>query len=206
MVVPHTLDGDECAILLDALRALKKELLQCPEDPAPHIRGHGPGRGGSFIRPGLQSAPQHFLGHLIEADPAITAYATHPRLVAMCEEYIGGEARIVESNCFINTGNELPEGQLEQDPFVPSWHRGADLPFASHSVGGLSYCNFVKALTNLTDLKDESDGGTVRIFDYICPATLLLFQTLASLAVRILPVCANVKLVCPYTMDVSSLL
>ena len=166
MVVHNTLDADECGTLLDALRALKEELLECSADPAPHIHGHGPGRGGSFIRPGLRNAPQHFLAHLIEADPAITAYATHPRLVAMCEEYIGGEARIVESNCFINTGNELREGQNEGTAFVPSWHRGADLPFASHSVGGLSHCNFVKALTNLTELADTSDGGTVRFITF----------------------------------------
>ena len=50
VVVPNTLDAEECAVLLAALRTLKEELLKCPEDPAPHIRGHGPGRGGSFIR------------------------------------------------------------------------------------------------------------------------------------------------------------
>lgn len=82
----------------------------------------------------------------------------------MCEEYIGGEARIVESNCFINRGNERPDGKgvKEGEAFVPSWHRGADLPFAMHSVDGLAHCNFVKALTNLTELGDETDGGTVR--------------------------------------------
>ena len=162
VVVHNTLDADECATLAHALRTLKDELLTCPADPAPQVQGHGPGRGGSFIRPGTADAPQHFLAHLIEADPSITAYATHPRLVAMCEEYIGGEARIVESNCFINRGNEGPDGEPAGPDFAPSWHRGADLPFASHSVNGLTHCNFVKALTNLTELADETDGGTVR--------------------------------------------
>jgi hypothetical protein len=86
-------------------------------------------------------------------------------LVAACEEYIGGEARIVESNGFINSGNSKG---FARDPlaagetFVPSWHRGADLPYASHAVGGLSHCNFVKALTNLTPLDAERDGGCTR--------------------------------------------
>ena len=90
VVVHDTLSPAECSTLIDALHTLKEELLECPLDPEPHIGtsgGHGPGRGGSFIRPGQRDAPQHFLAHLIEADPAISAYATHPRLVAMCEEY-----------------------------------------------------------------------------------------------------------------------
>ena len=84
-------------------------------------------------------------------------------MVAMCEEFLGGEARIVESNCFINRGN--PQDEAQQHAFVPSWHRGTDLPYAGYvgKSNGLTHCNFVKALTNLTELRDESDGGTVLI-------------------------------------------
>ena len=143
----NTLSPAECATLIGALRALKHELLGAAEEAPPRGPGaRGPGRGGAFIRPGRRDAPLHFLAHLVEADPAITAYASHPRLVsrarshcrfvpplirfipcllmcsaplflkrpcdrtlprlvAACEEYIGGEARIVESNGFINSGN-----------------------------------------------------------------------------------------------------
>jgi hypothetical protein len=80
----------------------------------------------------------------------------------MCEEYIGGEARIVESNCFVNSGNPgcrnaAGDGDGDDDAeqrFSPSWHRGTDLPYANHvgRASGLTHCNFVKALTNLTEL------------------------------------------------------
>jgi ectoine hydroxylase-related dioxygenase (phytanoyl-CoA dioxygenase family) len=166
-VVRNTLSLAECAALIHALHTLKDELLSAPEEEPPRGPGaRGPGRGGAFIRPGRQDAPLHFLAHLIESDAAITAYAAHPRIVAACEEYIGGEARIVESNGFINTGNSkgfARDALAPGETFVPSWHRGADLPYASHSVNGLSHCNFVKALTNLTPLSDASDGGTALI-------------------------------------------
>ena len=55
----------------------------------------GPRVGGAFF---TYEQPHHYhMTHIIEADPAITAYATHPRLVAAAEELIGGEARIVET-------------------------------------------------------------------------------------------------------------
>ena len=97
-MVENTLSADETATLADALRALRSELLAGPDEAPPREGSKGPGRGMCSMRPGEPDAPQHFLSHLIEADPAITAYATHPRLVGMCEEYIGGEARIVESS------------------------------------------------------------------------------------------------------------
>ena len=158
-MVENTLSAGETATLADALRALRSELLAGPDEAPPREGSKGPGRGMCSMRPGEPDAPQHFLSHLIEADPAITAYATHPRLVGMCEEYIGGEARIVESNCFMNTGND--PSTMSTGEFVPGWHRGADLPYATHSEGGLVHCNFVKALSNLTELAHKDDGGTV---------------------------------------------
>ena len=65
----------------------------------------------------------HFMAHVIEADPAITAYASHPKLVAMCEELIvGGEARIVECNARTNSGNKQGRGGVGTvTPFAPGW-------------------------------------------------------------------------------------
>ena len=60
---------------------------------------------------------------------------------------------------FMNTGND--PSTMSTGEFVPGWHRGADLTYATHSEGGLVHCNFVKALSNLTELTQEDDGGTV---------------------------------------------
>jgi ectoine hydroxylase-related dioxygenase (phytanoyl-CoA dioxygenase family) len=167
VLVPNTLTKPECAKLRRAVISVRGELLAAPREADEAVRGdaRGPGPGGSFIRPANKDSPLHLLAHLIEADPAITAYASHPMLVAMCEEYIGGEARIVESNCFVNRGNPTSEGGSAGQPFAPSWHRGTDLPYASYigKDSGLVHCNFVKALSNLTELRDAADGGTVLI-------------------------------------------
>ena len=47
--------------------------------------------------------PHHvYMGAIVESDPVIVAYASHPRLVGMAEELMGSEARIVEVNAHIN--------------------------------------------------------------------------------------------------------
>ena len=48
------------------------------------------------------SADRHGVVNLIEAGGTITGYAAHPRMVAMAEELIGAEARILEHNSIIN--------------------------------------------------------------------------------------------------------
>ena len=44
----------------------------------------------------------HF-AHVLEADPAILAYVTNPRLVGMAEEVVGGVVRLSESEAIINS-------------------------------------------------------------------------------------------------------
>jgi hypothetical protein len=54
-----------------------------------------------------------------------------------------------------------PIGNLEDpDTHTFSFQRATDVPFGSHTRNGLYHRNFVKILTNLTDLGPE-DGGTV---------------------------------------------
>ena len=56
---------------------------------------------GAFVE---SNKPNHrFIANIVEADPTITAYATHARLVSMAEELMGGEARIVEMNAHMNS-------------------------------------------------------------------------------------------------------
>jgi hypothetical protein len=147
VVVPNTLTADEVGTLKDVLQKLKRDLKALPD---------GGRVNGATMRG--DRAYHHYLVSIIEAHPAITAYCTHPRLVAMAEELIGGEARICEVGAIINsknpkTCNEAPNYGL---------HNGTDIPFGSHIKNGLYHCNFVKTLTNLTDLGPD-DGGTVVI-------------------------------------------
>ena len=151
VVVENVLTYDECQILTEALYQLKAELLDLSD---PSI--NGPRVHGSFLLGGTDY--HHLLTNIVEV-PHVTAYATHPRLVGMAEELLGGEPRMVEMNAQINRRdpNQIPE----TEPHF-SFHRGTDVPFASHTYHGLYHCNFVKTLTNLTDLGPD-DGGTVVI-------------------------------------------
>lgn len=150
VVVPGVLSRDECETIRAALQRLKREL-----------RVRTPGR---VRKPGeahfINDQPHHvFMGSIREADPAITAYAAHPRLVGMATEVIGGEVRIVELNAHINERNPAEQpGETPQFGF----HLGIDVPYGSHTRNGLFHCSFVKTLTNLTDLGPD-DGGTVVI-------------------------------------------
>lgn len=148
VVVPGVLSADECGILREALQRTKRDL-----------RARAPGH---VVQPGeacfIHDEPHHvFMGAIREVEPAFTAYATHPRLVGMAEEIIGGEARMVEMNGHINVRN--PKDDLAAEPKY-GFHTGIDVPYGTHTKNGLFHCSFVKTLTNLTDLGPD-DGGTV---------------------------------------------
>jgi ectoine hydroxylase-related dioxygenase (phytanoyl-CoA dioxygenase family) len=149
-VVENTLEPDEIKECKEAVYRIRDELLKL-EDP---------GAGGPRCKDAYLASnnPHHyFMTNILEVEPAVTAYATHPRLVSMAEEIMGGEARIVEINAHINS--KIPETDFTQEPKY-GFHRGADIPFSTHVNKGLIHCSFVKTLTSLTDLGPD-DGGTV---------------------------------------------
>ena len=152
VVVENTLSSEEIQQLKEALHKLDRELerLDDPTATGPRIRD-------AYLL--TRKVHHHFIANIIEADPIITAYATHPRLVAMAEELIGGESRIAEFNAHINSRDPDwdPDGEVHY-----GFHKGADVPFATHVQNGLLHSNFVKTLTNLNDLGPD-DGGTVVI-------------------------------------------
>ncbi len=149
-VVANTLTPEEVSRLQHALRGLRADIAALPE------RGpRGPRVRGAYY---LTDLEHHcFMANILEADPGVTAYATHARLVAMAEEVMGCEARITEMNAHIN--RRVPDQPLDPPPRY-GFHRGADVPFFCHTHEGLFHCSFVKTLTNLTELGPE-DGGTV---------------------------------------------
>ena len=148
VVVPGVLSADECGEIREALQKIKRDLLSTGDAKKNHVRG--------AFSP-LSLPHQFFVASLIAADPAFTAYATHPRLVGMAEEIIGGEARLCEFNGQINSRN--PADDLSAPPTF-AFHTGMDVPFGNHDKNGLTHSLFVKTLTNLTDMGPD-DGGTV---------------------------------------------
>ena len=148
VVVPETLDRQECGILREALQKLKRDLRAA-------VDGGAKSAHGAWFD--IDQPHHSFMAAILEADPAITAYANHPRIVGMAEELIGGEARLVEFNAHINS---RPPGQEVDDEPKYGFHRGIDAPYASHTKHGLNHCLFVKTLTCLTDIGPD-DGGTV---------------------------------------------
>lgn len=150
VVIPEVLSRDECETIKGALLKVREEVLSpgYAERRAPH-------------EPlGLQAHPHHVhVGSILEAHPAITAFATHPRLIGMAEEVIGGAARLVEFNAIINSRD--PKLDLSKPPQY-DLHNGTDVPFGSHVKNDLHHFNFVKTLTTLVDLGPD-DGGTVVI-------------------------------------------
>jgi hypothetical protein len=97
---------------------------------------------------------------IVEADPALSAYGTDPRVVAMAEEMLGCDARLTEMASHIN-GRD-PAEDLAAPVRYPSLHVGVDIASGSFVKNGLYHCRFVKALTTLVDLGPD-DGGTVCI-------------------------------------------
>ena len=151
VVLENALSGEEVERLKEGLHRLFAELAALED------RGrNGPRVRGAFLE---TDKPCHkFAVNIWESDPAVTAYATHPYMVSLAEELIGGEARIVEMNAHINSRD--PDNTWKEG--LTGFHRGTDVPYAGHTHGGLFHCNFVKTLTNLTDLGPD-DGGTAVI-------------------------------------------
>ena len=87
--------------------------------------------------------------------PCFRAYVTHPRIVGLAEDAVGGSVRLEQSDAHIRRRD------LNQPaPEHYGWHRGFD-PAFSYRSRGLYHCPFVKCLTNLTDLGPEDGGTTV---------------------------------------------
>ena len=159
VVIHNTLTVDECGVLVEALQKLKRDLIAAGKpvswgrDPAAKVRGAGVADA--------KSEHHYFMRDIEQADPAFTAYITHPHMVGMAAEIVGGEVRMVESNAHINS---RPADWAEQDAenYEYGFHRGIDVPYGTYTRNSLYHCSFVKTLTNLTELGPD-DGGTVVI-------------------------------------------
>src|SRR5688500_18954197 len=79
VIVPGVLSPDECETIREALHKIKRSFNGFAGPDAPERLPHEP-----YARINL---PHHvYMGGIVEADPCLTAFASHPRLVGMVEE------------------------------------------------------------------------------------------------------------------------
>ena len=150
VVVPNTLDHDRCDRIIDALRHLRADLRKANPDG-----GTAGTVNAAFF---VMNTPHHvFMNNFYDYDDDLLAYSCDPRMVGMAEEVIGCEARILELNGHLNEA--IPGTDFSQQPKY-GFHNGVDTHYGSHYREELYHCNFVKTLSNLTELGPD-DGGTV---------------------------------------------
>ena len=152
VVVPEVLTRDECGEIADDLQRLKRDLLAI-SDPAKQVIDH------AYFA--TNTPHHHYLGAIGQSRkyPGILKYITHPRVVGMAEELIGGQSHILEANAHINRKAPSWPKAADGGPAF-GFHRGLPPHEGHHYYNGLYHSSFVKVLTNLTDLGPD-DGGTV---------------------------------------------
>tara|TARA_B100001245_G_C22866323_1_gene416627 strand:- start:71 stop:1039 length:969 start_codon:yes stop_codon:yes gene_type:complete len=148
VVIEDVLNPMEIKLLYDVLHELKAEFMSYDDPWNTSIRG-------ATITGKDEYDHRVFFNNMIESHPAFLEHVSHNRIVGMAEEVIGQRVRLTEHNAYINSRNfDNPY----QGPGRYQWHRNR--PGAmTYTDNGLFHCNFVKSITNLTDLGPD-DGGT----------------------------------------------
>ena len=103
------------------------------------------------------------VGHLLEYDPALLEFATHPRLVPLVEDAVGGAVRIEETEAIINRRD--PAASVEERRARPAkptnFHTGTRHGWGTYEEQHNFHALFVKTLAYLTDVGPEDGGTTV---------------------------------------------
>lgn len=153
VIIPNALTPDEIGSMKEALYRLRSDLRAVAHLPPEQRRV----REARFLH---DSAHHSYMGSIAQYDKALTHYATHPLISGMSEELIGGRAHLVEVNAHINykapTWPTTPDGKP-----AFGFHRGLHGQEGIHTQNGLYHSNFVKVLTNLTDIGPDDGGTTV---------------------------------------------
>ena len=101
-VVP-VLTGDECDWILSDLRRLRADLRACGVGPPGAAGADGPVIDHAYF---ATNEPHHtYLGSLGQSKgyPGILHYLSHPRVVGLAEELLGGTGHILEINAHLNS-------------------------------------------------------------------------------------------------------
>ncbi len=153
VIIPDVLTADEIGSMKDALYRLRTDLRAVKDLPPEQRRV----REARF----LHDSPHHtYMGSIAQYDKALTHYATHPLVSGMSEELIGGRGHLVEVNAHINYKAPTWNYGADGKPLF-GFHRGLHNQEGIHTRNGLYHSNFVKVLTNLTDIGPDDGGTTV---------------------------------------------
>jgi hypothetical protein len=152
VLLENVLTRHEVARMKDALYRLKSE---------PDLSARG-------VYVNRRSANFLSIGHLVEYDSALLDFATHPALIPLVEEFVGGRVRLEESEAIINRRD--PSAAAESGLVSGSKKRVEPLGFHTGTRHGWGtyyadhhfHCLFVKTLAYLTDVGPD-DGGTAVI-------------------------------------------
>ena len=142
VLIENLLERPRIDALLDCIYSIEARYRHSGELPAPscHFRA---------------TREEYFrVDNLPHIHPDFFDYLTHPLIVGMAEEIVGGTVRLEQSDAHIRRPTEDPEQQRY------GFHRGINSGFG-YTKNGLYHFTFVKALTNLTDLGLDDGGTTV---------------------------------------------
>ncbi len=148
ILLENVLTPDEVTRMKDALYRLKAE---------PDLERHR-----VYIN---QRAGHIFhVGHVVEYDPALLEYATHPRLLPLVEEAVGGSVRLEETEAIINRRDPALDaaGWAGRQTLPTGFHTGTRHGWGTYYEKNHFHGLFVKTLAYLTDVGPD-DGGTAVI-------------------------------------------
>lgn len=139
VIIKNLLTPSEVNTLKDTIYGIEDNFRRTGELPGPNCF--------------YTSTAQHFfrIDNLPHLAPCFFDYVTHPHILGMAEEIIGGSIRLEQSDAHIHRPKPKEERRY-------GFHRGIN-PAYTHYDKGLYHFSFIKALTNLTDLGPD-DGGT----------------------------------------------
>jgi len=142
VLIENVLTHEQIQPLIDTTYAIEERYHQTGELPGPNC--HLSGTRQDFFR----------VDNLPHLAPCYFDYLTHPYLLGLVQEIVGGTVRLEQSDAHIRRPTKEQEKHY-------GFHRGI-LPGYSHIANGLYHFSFVKTLTNLTD-RSPDDGGTTVI-------------------------------------------
>ncbi len=140
VLIKNVLTPEQIQTLLDTTYAIEDRYRKTGELPGPNC--HLSGTRHDYFR----------VDNLPHLAPCYFDYLTHPYLLGLVREIVGGSVRLEQSDAHIRR----PVQEKEHYGF----HRGIN-PGYSHTANGLYHFSFVKTLTNLTDLGPDDGGTTV---------------------------------------------
>ncbi|WP_201367367.1 phytanoyl-CoA dioxygenase family protein [Dictyobacter formicarum] len=148
VLLENVLTTDEVTRMKQALYRLKAE---------PDLDAHR-------VYVNKQAEHMFHVGHVVEYDPALLDYASHPRLIPLVKEIVGGAIRLEETEAIINRRDPLldPSTYEHRRTLPTGFHTGTRYGWGTYMANHHFHCLFVKTLAYLTDVGPD-DGGTAVI-------------------------------------------